>query len=69
MLMHLATTANFGWQDSYGPEKQALMATLMAMLQHMQSVMRSLLQLVPVISVQTLEHLDQSMQVHPELRY
>jgi hypothetical protein len=41
----------------------------MAMLQHMQSVMRSLQQLVLVISAVTSEHHDQNMQVHQVSRF
>jgi hypothetical protein len=69
MHMPLVKVESSGSLGSYGLVKLALTATLMAMLQRMQSVMRSLLQLVPAILAVTLEHRGLSMQVHRESNF
>jgi 2-C-methyl-D-erythritol 4-phosphate cytidylyltransferase / 2-C-methyl-D-erythritol 2,4-cyclodiphosphate synthase len=64
MHMHSQMLVHCGWQDCYGLMKQALKVTLMAMLQPMQSVMLYLQPHNLEISEQTLEQINQSMQVH-----
>jgi len=69
MRTHLVKVESSGLPDFYGQGRQALMDIQMAMLLHMQSAMRSLLQPERAISDQTSEHHDLNMQVRQGCSY